>query len=35
VRPRGGRFPDGFIDYSTRLGTLPERVDVNKYLQRF
>lgn len=24
-----------FIDYSTRMGTLPERVDVNKYLQRF
>lgn len=24
-----------FIDYSTRLGTLPERVEVTKYLQRF
>jgi NitT/TauT family transport system substrate-binding protein len=24
-----------FIDYSTQLGTLPERVDVNKYLLRF
>jgi NitT/TauT family transport system substrate-binding protein len=24
-----------FIDYSTRLGTLPERVEVRKYLQRF
>jgi NitT/TauT family transport system substrate-binding protein len=24
-----------FIDYSTRLGTLPERVDVAKYLHRF
>jgi NitT/TauT family transport system substrate-binding protein len=24
-----------FIDYSTQLGTLPERVDVNKYLVRF
>ncbi len=24
-----------FIDYSTRLGTLPEPVDVTKYLQRF
>src|SRR3990172_3194 len=24
-----------FIDYSTRLGTLPEQVDVTKYLQRF
>jgi NitT/TauT family transport system substrate-binding protein len=24
-----------FIDYSTRLGTLPERVDVRKYLERF
>jgi NitT/TauT family transport system substrate-binding protein len=24
-----------FIDYSTRLGTLPETVDVTKYLQRF
>ena len=24
-----------FIDYSTQIGTLPERVDVNKYLVRF
>jgi NitT/TauT family transport system substrate-binding protein len=24
-----------FIDYSTQLGTLPERVDVSKYLVRF
>jgi NitT/TauT family transport system substrate-binding protein len=24
-----------FIDYSTQLGTLPERVDVSKYLLRF
>lgn len=24
-----------FIDYSTQLGTLPERVDVSKYLMRF
>ncbi len=24
-----------FIDYSTRLGTLPERVEVRQYLQRF
>jgi NitT/TauT family transport system substrate-binding protein len=24
-----------FIDYSTRLGTLPESVDVTKYLHRF
>jgi hypothetical protein len=24
-----------FIDYSTRMGTLPDPVDVTKYLQRF
>jgi NitT/TauT family transport system substrate-binding protein len=24
-----------FIDYSTRMGTLSDRVDVNQYLQRF
>jgi NitT/TauT family transport system substrate-binding protein len=24
-----------FIDYSTRLGTLPERVEVTRYLQKF
>ena len=24
-----------FIDYSTRMGTLPEPVDVAKFLQRF
>jgi len=32
----GTRVPfQTFIDYSTRLGTLPERVEVTKYLQRF